>query len=42
MGLNWLVGFDTPYDANALAATLGIRLTGTEQFLRHKAGLPAP
>jgi uncharacterized protein YbjT (DUF2867 family) len=41
MGLNWLVGFDTPYDANALAATLGIRLTSTEQFLRHKAGLPA-
>jgi NADH dehydrogenase len=41
MGLNWLVGFDTPYDSNALASTLGIRLTGTEEFLRHKAGLPA-
>jgi uncharacterized protein YbjT (DUF2867 family) len=41
MGLNWLVGFDTPYDATALASKLGIRLTSTEQFLRHKAGLPA-
>jgi uncharacterized protein YbjT (DUF2867 family) len=41
MGLNWLVGFDTPYDSNALASTLGIRLTSTEQFLRHKAGVAA-
>ncbi|MEO8133291.1 MAG: NAD(P)H-binding protein [Betaproteobacteria bacterium] len=41
MGLNWLVGYDTPYDSNALASNLGIRLTSTEQFLRHKAGLPA-
>ncbi|MGB8326899.1 MAG: NmrA family NAD(P)-binding protein [Steroidobacteraceae bacterium] len=41
MGLNWLVGFDTLYDSSALAATLGIRLTSTEQFLRDKAGLPA-
>jgi uncharacterized protein YbjT (DUF2867 family) len=41
MGLNWLVGFDTPYDATALASKLGIRLTSTEQFLHHKAGLPA-
>jgi hypothetical protein len=41
MGLNWLVGFDTPYDSNALASTLGFRPTSTEQFLRHKTGLSA-
>ena len=41
MGLNWLVGFDTPYDSNALASKLGFRPTGAEEFLRHKAGLPA-
>lgn len=41
MGLNWLAGFDTPYDASALAAALNIRLTSTEQFLRRKVGLPA-
>ena len=41
MGLNWLVGFDTPYDSNALASTLGFRPTSTEAFLRHKSGLPA-
>jgi len=41
MGLNWLVGFDTPYDSNALASTLGIRLTTADEFLRHKAALPA-
>jgi uncharacterized protein YbjT (DUF2867 family) len=41
MGLNWLVGFDTPYDSRALASTLGIELTATETFLRRKAGLAA-
>jgi len=35
------VGFDTPYDATALASKLGIRLTSTERFLRDKAALPA-
>ncbi len=38
MGLNWLVGYDTPYDARALAARLGMQLTSAEQFLRHPAG----
>ena len=41
MGLNWLVGYDTPYDATALAARLGVPLTSAEQFLRHKAALPS-
>lgn len=41
MGLNWLVGYDTPYDATALAARLGVPLTSVEQFLRHKAALPS-
>jgi uncharacterized protein YbjT (DUF2867 family) len=41
MGLNWLVGFDTPYDSKPLASKLGLRLTSAEQFLRHKAGLSA-
>jgi hypothetical protein len=41
MGLNWLVGYDTPYEASALAAKLGLRLTSVEQFLRNKAGLSA-
>ena len=39
MGLNWLVGYDTPYDSNALAIKLGIRLTSVEQFLRHKVAV---
>jgi NADH dehydrogenase len=34
MGLNWLVGYDTPYDASALAARLGLQLTSAEQFLQ--------
>ena len=42
MGLNWAVGHDTPYDSAALAATLGVKLTSAEQFLRAKAALPAP
>ena len=41
MGLNWLVSYDTPYEATALAARLGLHLTGVEQFLRHKAALPS-
>jgi uncharacterized protein YbjT (DUF2867 family) len=41
MGLNWLVGYDTPYDASALAAKLGIRLTSAEEFVRQKAAIPA-
>ena len=41
MGLNWLVGYDTAHEANALAARLGVRLTSVEQFLRHKATLPS-
>jgi hypothetical protein len=38
MGLNWLVGYDTPYDARALAARLGMQLTSADQFLRQSAG----
>jgi uncharacterized protein YbjT (DUF2867 family) len=37
MGLQWLVGYDTPYDSTALAASLGIDLTRTADFLRAKA-----
>lgn len=38
MGLNWLVGYDTTYDARALAARLGMQLTSAERFLRQSAG----
>jgi uncharacterized protein YbjT (DUF2867 family) len=38
MGLNWLVGFDTPYDASALAGRLGVQLTSAEQFLQRGGG----
>jgi uncharacterized protein YbjT (DUF2867 family) len=41
MGLEWLVGYDTPYDATALAASLDLRLTRTGDFLRNKAALAA-
>jgi uncharacterized protein YbjT (DUF2867 family) len=41
MGLNWLVGYDTPYDANALASRLGLKLTSAEQFLQ-RSSKPAP
>ena len=34
MGLNWLVGYDTAYDARALASRLGLQLTSVEQFLQ--------
>lgn len=38
MGLNWLVGYDTPYDASALALRLGLQLTSAEQFLQRGGG----
>lgn len=41
LGLNWLVGYDTPYDVRELASTLGVKLTTAEQFLKQKASLPA-
>lgn len=41
LGLNWLVGYDTPYDMRELASTFGVKLTTAEQFLKQKASLPA-
>lgn len=41
LGLNWLVGYDTPYDMRELASIYGVKLTTAEQFLKHKASLPA-
>ena len=41
LGLNWLVGYDTPYKMNELASTFGVKLTTAEQFLKQKASLPA-
>ena len=41
LGLNWLVGYDTPYDVRELASTLGVKLTTAEQFLKQKASLSA-
>lgn len=41
LGLNWLVGYDTPYDVRELASTFGVKLTTAEQFLKQKASLPA-
>ncbi len=40
MGLNWLVCYDTLYEANEVAPLLGVSLTSAEDFLRHKASLP--
>lgn len=37
MGLNWLVCYDTAYDARELATRLGIQLTDVEQFLLQSA-----
>jgi len=41
LGLNWLVGYDTPYDMRELASVFGVKLMTAEQFLKHKASLPA-
>lgn len=41
LGLNWLVGYDTPYDMRELASTFGVKLTSAEQFLKNKSSLPA-
>lgn len=41
LGLNWLVGYDTPYDMRELASIFGVKLMTAEQFLKHKASLPA-
>jgi len=41
LGLNWLVGYDTPYDARELASIFGVKLTTAEQFLKSKSSLPA-
>lgn len=41
MGLNWAASQEAPYDSSALAATLGVRLTSAEQFLRAQAARPA-
>jgi uncharacterized protein YbjT (DUF2867 family) len=40
LGLNWLVGYDTPYETKDTAATFGVKLTSAEQFLRQKASMP--
>ncbi|MEO5887201.1 MAG: SDR family oxidoreductase [Anaerolineales bacterium] len=41
LGLNWLVGYDTPYDVRELSSVFGVKLTTAEQFLNKKASLPA-
>jgi NADH dehydrogenase len=41
LGLNWLVGYDTPYEMRELASTFEVKLTTAEQFLKHKSSLPA-
>lgn len=41
LGLNWLVGYDTPYDTRELASIFGVKLTTAEQFLKSKSSLPA-
>jgi uncharacterized protein YbjT (DUF2867 family) len=41
LGLNWLVGYDTPYNTKEIASTFGVNLTTAEQFLKQKASLPA-
>ena len=41
LGLNWLVGYDTPYNMKETGSTFGVNLTTAEQFLKHKASLPA-
>jgi len=39
MGLNWLVAYETPYDARALAESFGMTLTRSGEFLARKAAL---
>ncbi len=41
LGLNWLVGYDTPYGTRELASIFGVKLTTAEQFLKNKSSLPA-
>jgi uncharacterized protein YbjT (DUF2867 family) len=40
MGLNWLAGYDTPFEVNGTASTFGVSLTSAEQFLLRQASLP--
>lgn len=41
LGLNWLVGYDTPFTMKDVSSTFNVRLTTAEQFLKQKASLPA-
>jgi len=40
MGLNWLMSYDTLYQAKEAETALGVSLTNAEDFLRLKANLP--
>ncbi|NUM47144.1 MAG: SDR family oxidoreductase [Anaerolineales bacterium] len=40
MGLNWIVGYDTPFEMRETAAIFGVTLTHAGEFLREKASLP--